>query len=193
MPKETSSVFLFCVDTEQYSGNFERQMCAYMTGRVGDCGVGSDDAEAAECELTTEESVWIQEHIAPQKDEDHAILRPVTIVATPGWFNTGLGGFHRENTPPDEVLREWLARWNKENRTDTFWLSLRARGPGRYPCYLSVGIYFDEVPPPDILHTLRNRARAYAVENNLTIAGFRILKQTITVTTETLHLSDAAS
>ena len=27
--------------TDKYAGNFEREMCAFITGELGDCGVGS--------------------------------------------------------------------------------------------------------------------------------------------------------
>jgi len=37
--------FIFVIDTDTYAGNFERPMCAYMTGRVGECGVGEEFAE----------------------------------------------------------------------------------------------------------------------------------------------------
>jgi len=38
-PKEG---FAFVIDTEQYAGNFEREMTAYLTGHIGDCEVGID-------------------------------------------------------------------------------------------------------------------------------------------------------
>ena len=38
-PKEG---YAFVVETNQYAGNFEREMCAYVTGAVGECGVGKD-------------------------------------------------------------------------------------------------------------------------------------------------------
>jgi hypothetical protein len=38
---------LFVVDTDTYAGNFEREMCAYITGQVGECEVGEEIAKAA--------------------------------------------------------------------------------------------------------------------------------------------------
>lgn len=35
----------FIIDTDSYSGNFEREMCAYITGHIGDCLVGFEEAE----------------------------------------------------------------------------------------------------------------------------------------------------
>jgi hypothetical protein len=34
------NLWLFIVDTDSYAGNFERCMCAYMTGQIGECEVG---------------------------------------------------------------------------------------------------------------------------------------------------------
>lgn len=38
------SCFLFVIKTDSYAGNFEREMCGYMTGQIGECGVGDDGA-----------------------------------------------------------------------------------------------------------------------------------------------------
>ena len=37
--------YLFVIDTDSYSGNFEREMCAYCTGQIGDCEVGIEHAD----------------------------------------------------------------------------------------------------------------------------------------------------
>lgn len=34
--------FAFVIDTNRYAGNFEREMTAFLTGHIGDCGVGSE-------------------------------------------------------------------------------------------------------------------------------------------------------
>ena len=38
----SETLYTFIIDTEQYSGNFERQMTAYMTAQIGDCEVGEE-------------------------------------------------------------------------------------------------------------------------------------------------------
>lgn len=38
----THSKYIFLIDTDEYAGNFERDLCAYMTGMIGECGVGDD-------------------------------------------------------------------------------------------------------------------------------------------------------
>ena len=34
--------WVFIIDTNQYAGNFERAMCAYCTGMIGQCEVGEE-------------------------------------------------------------------------------------------------------------------------------------------------------
>lgn len=34
--------YKFIIDTDSYAGNFEREMCAFVTGRVGECEVGEE-------------------------------------------------------------------------------------------------------------------------------------------------------
>lgn len=94
------------VDTENYAGNFERQMCAFVTGQVGDCGVGESLAkeEIRQGEIVYLE--WWEKHIVLRDDprfNETVIRRPVAIAATPGWFNSGLGHEHRE-TDDERVL-----------------------------------------------------------------------------------------
>lgn len=38
-------MWIFVIKTNKYAGNFERQMCAYCTGVLGECGVGGKERE----------------------------------------------------------------------------------------------------------------------------------------------------
>jgi hypothetical protein len=38
-PKEG---FGFVIETNEYAGNFEREMCAFLTGEIGECEVGEE-------------------------------------------------------------------------------------------------------------------------------------------------------
>ena len=69
----------FVIDTTQYAGNFEREMCAYITGAVGECGVG-DAAAARFMEDYPEESplgVSGDENLIARKPDDNGCWRPV--------------------------------------------------------------------------------------------------------------------
>lgn len=45
------SCWLVVVDTDQYAGNFERMLVAYMTGAIGECELGEEQADVARQEL----------------------------------------------------------------------------------------------------------------------------------------------
>lgn len=95
--------YAFVVDTDSYAGNFERPLVAYMTGQIGECQVGEEEAN----EFLQEEGEDVQEFfdsIVDQVPDDNGCYRPAAIFATPGWFNTGMGNEHRDGTPDDEVL-----------------------------------------------------------------------------------------
>jgi hypothetical protein len=88
------------IDTEQYAGNFEREMCAHLTGQYGDCGVGSKIAAGVVDDI--KHLAWWTRHIAQEANE-HGTRRPVSISPTPGWFNNGVGGHYRD--VPEEYER----------------------------------------------------------------------------------------
>ncbi len=70
------SCYIFAVKTDSYAGNFEREMCAFMTGVVGECGVGDIVAGLFAQEYPGENS-W--EDKVMQVADDHGCHRPVTI------------------------------------------------------------------------------------------------------------------
>ena len=80
-----------------YAGNFEREICAYVTGQVGDCEVGQDISQMFSKDIKY--LSWWQENIVQQQDSnsDYVILRPVQIEPTPGWFNNGMGGHYPDD------------------------------------------------------------------------------------------------
>lgn len=71
--------YLLVVETNQYAGNFERELTAYATGAYGECGVGA--AEAAV--FTAEESAThITDLLLGVPDED-GCHRPCAVSGTP--------------------------------------------------------------------------------------------------------------
>lgn len=78
--------WIFLIDTNKYSGNFERPMCAYVCGHIGDCEVGEEEMK-----------IYLKEKKTPlanvlQKPDEHGCYRPCAIWPTPGWSNDGMGG-----------------------------------------------------------------------------------------------------
>lgn len=45
MVYDFNSPYAIIINTDAYAGNFERDMCAFVTGSYGECGVGSELAE----------------------------------------------------------------------------------------------------------------------------------------------------
>ena len=74
---------MIIIDTKQYSGNFEREMCAYITGQIGECGVGEEAADVAKQELSQELLDWFANYIRHYTDEI-GCTRPTAIAITPG-------------------------------------------------------------------------------------------------------------
>src|SRR5215469_5557664 len=86
------------IDTDRYSGNFERDLCAFVTGRYGDCEVGKEVAgrvlAAADGTLD-----WTEEAICQTADES-GVYRPVRMEQTPGWVQDREGNQYPEGQVP---------------------------------------------------------------------------------------------
>jgi hypothetical protein len=110
---------IIVIDTTSYAGNFERELCAYVTGQYGECGVGDKLAQQAATEIRHID--WWNNHIANEADE-HGCRRPASIWATPGWFNNGNGGHYRDDPANYEEARAASV----QNMKDYFALHERA-------------------------------------------------------------------
>jgi len=73
-----SKSYLFIINTDRYAGNFEREMCAYSTGVIGDCEVG--DRQADDFIETYNKTIrdFFEKNIE-QRPDDHGCYRPVEI------------------------------------------------------------------------------------------------------------------
>ena len=163
---------VFAIDTTDYSGNFEREMCAFVTGQVGECGVGDqfiDEALDEICEKSNDAYNWLNDHTVQEADDaDSPCYRPCSIWPTPGRVNNGSGGhFNEADIKPEEC---WAG---------THW-----------PAYESVAIFFDGVPPKEVIDIMIERAKWFAQNRPdhrsymgelkpLTITGFRVLEPTL--------------
>ena len=144
-------MYIFVIDTEEYSGNFERDMCAYMTGCVGDCGVGEKFAKLFELETGMECLDGVIDQI--DDEDDAACRRPCSIWPTPGWVNNGRGADMKV-----EDSRHLRRTW---------------------PAYLSVAIFFEKKPNKKTLGLLMERARNFLTLDGepKQITSFRLMKR----------------
>ena len=105
---------IIVLDTTTYAGNFERQLCAYITCQLGDCEIGEELAKVANKELKHLD--WWKENICPQESEEGSeFMRPCTLWQTEdidknkktAYFSVAI---FVENFPPQEVLNEMIDR-----------------------------------------------------------------------------------
>jgi len=89
---ENDSYYEVIVKTNSYAGNFEREMCAYCTGVIGECGVGEDFADMFMDEEDPDgEKGYIIDQFTDlmyQMPDDHGCHRPVNCGGpqpTVGW------------------------------------------------------------------------------------------------------------
>ena len=198
---EFKKLIKLIVDTDQYSGNFEREMCAWVTGQIGECGAGIEEAEEQK-ELIVHLNWW-EENIYDVPDE-HSTYRPCAIEITPGYFNNG-SGLHFIDTPENRVIGKQKAientiayhentknfckqalkdnifpqNWSKEGceRTlkniETSIENVKTRGDV-YPSYQSVAIFVDEMPPNDVYEEFKARCVLFCEKEVIQLLGFRI-------------------
>lgn len=82
MIKLTKAKHSVIISTNQYSGNFEREMGAYITGQVGECEVGKEQTKFAYQELNEGILEWFEDNIEQVPDE-HGCCRPVNCISGP--------------------------------------------------------------------------------------------------------------
>lgn len=172
----------FVIDTEELAGNGERDLCAFMTGQIGDCEVGAK--VAADFEDEFEETDWFErmEDLVGTEQDDNGCWRPCKIWPTPGWFNNGLGGHFRVNNPgAEEAARvhyaQQAAEWRERHHDSG--AALEWDGHHHY-AYLSVAIVLNGRPTEKDVAFLKERAKAWSGDRSLslgppTITGFRLV------------------
>lgn len=183
--------YIFCIDTDSYAGNFSRQLCAYITGRIGECEVGAEEASLFEKDGL--KPLWDVED-KPDEDGCH---RPVTTLPSPGWFNDGFGNHWRdEDWGTEKVAVKY--RQSIEARADqlvkiyahlpdygkklaeSFRFSYSELKPRRDQAYQTVGIYFAAEPSPEEIEFMKARAHKYMTDERIgSIEGFRLIQEEV--------------
>jgi hypothetical protein len=115
---------IFILDTDAYA-NFERELTAFLTGVVGECGTGEEQAEIFEREHPDIFETF-QEIVAMLPDEN-GCYRPTSIWATPeepSVYNSVAIFFYVD--PPSDLITFMLAKVRKFKSKSKFKV-LRAR------------------------------------------------------------------
>jgi len=169
-----SGTSIFIIDTEQDASRFVGEMCAYITGRVGERIRGDEYAELYEQETNTDPIADVID-IPNGKD----IMTPWSVWSTPGWFDNGVGDYYPQGSVQEAVddyrrrvaqertnlIRQkeailaeiktgkTIANWTETKALDEIERHKReiivAQGVTRipsYPAYLSVAIFFGFPP-----------------------------------------------
>lgn len=192
--------YVFIIDTDSYSGNFERDMCAYITGRVGECTVGDDMADA-----------FIADGHKPfanviDKPDSGGCWRPCAIWPTLGYYNHGQGGFYEDIPENDELALADYKRvaiqyeqkylniyqsyvtnppngWTKRQAQSAVRRQKQAimdiqnkTSVTRWPAYMSVAIFFRGKPTDAQIELMKRRSQDFArCEDQLNvIIGYRL-------------------
>lgn len=78
------SPYAIIIDTDSYTGNFERELCAYITGSVGECGVGESKAE----DFSDEHPDSNLPDMTDNVPDDSGCYRPVSIYNDGDSYNS---------------------------------------------------------------------------------------------------------
>jgi hypothetical protein len=71
--------YAILIKTDSYAGNFEREMCAHVTGHIGECGVGDNYIDYTIAEK-------FEDYIS-QETDDYGCYRPVALGYYLGYSN----------------------------------------------------------------------------------------------------------
>lgn len=204
----TENCFVFVVDTDSYAGGFERQLCAFATGSLGDCRVGKEEAEIMQSQYPDSYQEFAD--IILQVADENQVFRPNSIWPTPGYYTDGLGGVYTDADDPEMVLQRFLETMRQDvqkkieyydkriaegvkgfERDKRFAMERLQRaekdGPGRFRCYHSVAIFFKTRPSLEQIEFLKERAKIYADAPSSSwvkpfqISGFRLVDYKVIV------------
>ncbi len=102
---DNSNPYKVIIDTDSYAGNFERELCAYVTGHWDDSTHGGDQAKVFEDEVG--EPNPFEDYVSFIIDE-HGLRTPVCLEYTPkelGDYNMCSVGIVFKKRPTPELIQ----------------------------------------------------------------------------------------
>lgn len=113
---KNSTKYIFVIDTKEYSGNFERALCAHCTGRLRNCGVGDEYSENFHKEEQIDEDEIFGE--MDYRHDDHGGTGPVSIWQNnKGVYNSVALFFSRKPTEQEvETIKRRAATFNETSK-----------------------------------------------------------------------------
>lgn len=208
----------FIIDTNSYSGNFEREMAGYTVGHINEFDTSGD-----------EEMFETFEDYVEEIEDERGSMTVVEICTTPGFGNNGLG-YNGDGSPDsykiakeryiayitDNNLKKAEARveFYKDTHYDPVYEKsevvrikkeieeLEARDESTflpYPAYQSVCIYLKDETPDELIELAKQRAQEFVTNvgskmghsnlKDMKIIGFRVEDQ-IEETSESIEGGD---
>lgn len=115
------STYDFFVETDSYAGNFERELCAYVFGAIGDCEVGE---ELVDSEIEDLFDPYINRHYS----NDDGCYRPVEITEYQGEWNSLVVGLYKpiEDFELLEIIETRLKEFAKMEKIKIKQFKIRA-------------------------------------------------------------------
>lgn len=100
--------FGILIKTDSYAGNFEREMCAHLTGHTGDCGVGSH--------YVNDDIAKEFEDIIGNEQDDNGCYRPVTIGSYENFSNNDVVIYFEEKPTQKhlDIIKERMPSFKYE-------------------------------------------------------------------------------
>lgn len=105
--------FAVLIKTNKYAGNFEREMCAHLTGHVGECEVGE--------EYVDDDIATIFESVIGNEADDNGCYRPVALGCDiDGGTNQDVVIFFEEKPTKKhiDIIKERLETFKYKNEKD---------------------------------------------------------------------------
>lgn len=183
---KTKNNWVFVIDTDQYSGNFDRELSAYV------CGQWSEEEYHGEYEAEQ----FLKECGQEKRDEFESILQmkvtcdddvPVNsfhcLWETEGMFNNGLGGIFKKGQE-----KEAVNHYNNSSQKRNF-KPITVKTLNKSIAYQSIGIFFHTKPTKDQLKFLVKRAVKFSKrpkknewDKIVKITGCRLINEKTTYT-----------
>jgi hypothetical protein len=185
--------YTLLIDTDKYSGNFEREMFSFITGEsecLGDEPHAEYEYDIARKELNLDGCddhgplfALLEERLRDPGD-DGAHRTFVSIAPTPGFFN--VHGEHYQDGYTGDLARDIKFCDYCKSGADM-------KKHQTWPAYQSVAIFISRKPTNAEIELIKSRAYAYSKlpkkfswDNRPKILGFRLISETITNISENL-------
>lgn len=154
------SYYIFAIDTDSYTGNFQREFCAHITNQIGECEVGNrhltdiedllEDYPEYSKETLEKIRIFFEEE-SYHKQDDNGTRRPCSIYETPGRSNNG-NGKHYDVTESS---------------------------PYKWPAYETVALFFHSKPSDEVIEFMKKRSLDFPgtrrSSTEFKILGYRLL------------------